>query len=297
MTLNLLVTGATGFVGRHLTEFLSLQAGVRLRAVSRRGGNVGPTLVDAVNLELPGALEAWSAAAPRFDAVFHLAARVPGHGIADSESLLLANLAGTRSALALAEAHGAFMVYASSAFIYEPGDGEPVTESQTPHPGSYYHSSKLAGEQLCRASVHAGVPGVQLRIAAVYGPGQVSPTVLQLFVTRAKVSQDLLVHGSGRRTQDFVHVDDVVRAMWQAFLARSDGPFHVASGASIAMWDLATLVRACVPETGAVVRFSGQPDPQENARWVFSIARARAAFGFEPRVRLEDGIRQLARMT
>jgi nucleoside-diphosphate-sugar epimerase len=289
---NVLVTGATGFVGRHLVELLRAQPGVRVRALSRRGGAVGSTPVDVVDLAEPGALEAWGAGEPRLEAIFHLAAELPDSGASDGEAILARNVAATRAALSLAERHGAFMIYASSAFIYKPGDGVPIEESQPPLPSSLYHESKWIGEKLCRELRR--VPGVQLRIGAVYGAGQLARTVLTIFISRARASQDLLVHGSGRRSQDFVHVSDVVQAMWQAFQAKSEGPFNVASGTSIAMWDLAHLVRSCVPGCDSAVRYSGAPDPQDDVRWAFSIARAREQFGFAPAVRLEDGIRQLA---
>jgi nucleoside-diphosphate-sugar epimerase len=292
VTVNLLVTGGTGFVGRHLVEFLRDQRRVRVRAVSRRGGGVGPTPVDAVNLAEPGALAAWGTREPRFDAIFHLAARLPVGGASVEGEPFAANVAATRNVLSLAEGHEAFMVYASSAYVYEPGKGAPVDESQCPLPSSPYYESKLAGEELCREA--RGVRGVQLRIAAVYGPGQTARTVLRVFIDRAKASEDLLVHGSGRRSQDFLHVSDLVRAMWQAFQAKSDGVFNMASGTSIAMWDLAHLVQSCVPGSSSVVRRSGEADPQDDVRWAFSIERARERFGFAPTVRLEDGIRQLA---
>lgn len=295
MTQHVLVTGSTGFVGRHLTTFLSGMPGVTVWGLSRHGGKIGDVRVAAVDLSEPGAAEAWSASGPQFTAVFHLAAAVPGPATADGASLLMSNVTGTASAVALASRHHAHLVYASSAYIYDPTGGAQLTEDSVPRPSTYYHLSKFVGEQLCDlARRRHGLQATSLRIAAVYGPGQTARTVLHTFVQAAKESADLVLHGSGDRTQDFIHVSDVVEAIRLAWQRQAVGTFHVATGHSVSMRGLAEIVRANVKGSCSAIRVSGSEDPQDDARWEFSTVEARRALGFEAVVSLSDGIRSLA---
>jgi nucleoside-diphosphate-sugar epimerase len=295
MTQHVLVTGATGFLGRHLAMFLTSKPGLTVWALSKHGGEVGDLRVASVDLGEPEAVAAWSASVPRFSAIFHLAATVPNTREADGVSLLLRNVKSTTSAVTLAARHQAHFIYASSAFIYDPAGGARLTEESKPRPSTYYHLSKYHGEQVCDlAQRQHGLRTACLRIAAAYGPGQTTRSVIRVFVEAAKRSQDLTVYGSGHRTQDFIHVSDVVKAMWLAWQMQALGTFHVASGQSVSMMDLAETVRANVKDCRSVIRLSGAEDPQDRERWEFSTAEAHRALGFEAAVGLRDGIRSFA---
>jgi len=294
MTDVVLVTGATGFVGRHLTRFLSQRNDLVVLAVSRHGGRVGNVPVAALDLADRAAVESWSAGAPPFTSVVHLAATVPS-AFPDGDCVLEMNLRSTFGALALAALHQAHFVYASSAFIYDPMGGTRLTEATAPRPGSFYHLGKYVGEQVCELAQWQGrFSATLLRIAAVYGRGQTTHTVLRTFVAAARDSNDLVVHGSGQRSQDFIHVNDVVRALWKAVQLRVAGTYHVATGHSVSMIDLAAMVVANVVGSRSRVRLSGAADPQDAARWEFSTEEAGRVLGFHSSVSLAEGIHDLA---
>lgn len=291
MSETVLVTGATGLLGRTLIGRLAQRDGIRVLAVSTRGGAVDNVPVTALELTSAEAVDEWLRLAPVADTIFHLAARIPGPDDPDGKALEAANLGMTEQVARIAAKHRAHVVYASSAYIYEPDPAGPLTERSPIKPATWYHASKHAGEQL----LSEATPGAaSLRITSPYGAAARRPSVLTTFLERARRSEGLLFHGSGRRSQDFVHVEDVADAMLAASVGRARGAFNIGSGRSVDMLTLANLVQRAVSDSRSEVRASGQPDPQEDVRWAFDITHARDTFGYVPRVELTAGLCRLA---
>jgi nucleoside-diphosphate-sugar epimerase len=287
---HVLVTGATGFIGRRLVRMIAEQNGVAIWALSRRGGRSGRLVVDALDLSSEVAVDRWVEDKPPFEAIFHLAAEIPSTIAEDNESLFIRNMVMTANVLRLARRNASTIIYASSAYIYDGLRAErPFIEESPLLARTHYHLSKLAGELLLQVrSSRQGVPVVCLRIASPFGPGHPKRGVLPAFLKQAREAKDLVLGGSGERRQDFVHVDDVSLAMWLAFTQRVTGVFNIASGRSVSMRELAEIVVAAVPGTPSQIKWSGESDPLDAERWVFSIERARREFGFYPRVDLQN---------
>ncbi len=292
MTTRVLVTGATGLLGKALMRVLVKRSDLQVTAVSRQGGKFDGLRIEALDLErcenLFGGLNA------PYAAIFHLAAAIPDAGRPDSEDLRAANIAMTRAVVEAGRRSGAYTIYASSAYLYAPDPRRSLDEEAPVAPPTRYHESKYEGERLLTGAAAEGIRSASLRIAAPYGAHSARPNVIQIFMDRAKRSQDLMVHGTGQRSQDFVHIDDVVAAMIAAFDSRAEGVFNIASGISTSMWELAHLVREAVPGSRAGIRLSGEPDSQEGIRWAFDIGRAHRTFRYEPSVSLPEGLRRLA---
>ena len=91
----------------------------------------------------------------------------------------------------------------------------PVDENKIPKPISPYGASKLACEALCTAYYYSfGLNTVSLRFANCYGPySQHKTSVIAKFIKRAMQNEPLVIYGDGNQTRDFVHVDDVCRAI------------------------------------------------------------------------------------
>jgi UDP-glucose 4-epimerase len=166
---HILVTGASGFVGRALVEGLA-NAGHSVRAAMRQPADVFPRSVEVVAVsDLTRPVE-WRALLNRIDTVVHLAGIAhAGPGIAE-EAYDRVNRLATAELAAAAKAVGIHhLVFASSIRAQSgPSAAAPLRETDSPQPTDAYGRSKLAAEDAVRA---AGVPHTILRPVLIYGHG------------------------------------------------------------------------------------------------------------------------------
>ena len=290
---HVLVTGATGFLGRHLVRFLAERSGLTVWGISRGGGQVGNVRVEPVDLSAREDVATWRHGKPIFNAVFHLAAIVPtSFDSTEAKASFLANVIMTQNALSLAVRDEATFIYASSTSVYGVNRNIPLTEDMLPRPDNLYSLGKYVGKGLCEvAHIRHGLAATALRICAPYGPQQRTRTVVNIFLRAALQSRDLTLYGIGERMQDFTYVSDIVQAFWLAYEKRAYGVYNIASGQPVTMHELAETVLSVVTDTKSRIIFSGQPDPQESYRGVFAIEKARCELGYEPRTTLAEGLR------
>jgi UDP-glucose 4-epimerase len=233
--------------------------------------------------------------------VFHQAAiaSVP-YSVEQPTETNAQNLSATLDLLVAARAAGVRrFVFASSSAIY--GDGpEPVKhEALPPLPLSPYALQKFAAERYGQM-FHAlyGLETVALRYFNVFGPRQVfnSPYsgVIARFCTAFLAGERPTVFGDGRQSRDFVYVADVAQANLQAALAPAaqvaGRTFNVAGGRSVSLLDLVSslngLTRQQLEPVFAPARSGDVRHSQAD------ISAAQAAFGFQARVALDEGLRQ-----
>ena len=277
------VTGAGGFLGSHLVHRLARMGRTPI-GLTRDGG------FDIRNSES-------LANAPRFDALIHLAARtfVP-ESRTNIAAFLQTNISGTLNVLELCRQNNARVVFLSS-YVYGTPSSLPVDES---HPTSHwnpYASSKLVGEEICRAfAENFSVPAVILRLFNVYGPGQKEHFLIPKIVRGAKQGE-VFLHSSVPR-RDFVHVSDVVNAIVGA-LGCTTGfhVFNVGSGASHSVRDIVQIVtQAVYSKTGqqTSVHYSEQERSGEVMDVVADFRRIREQIGWSPQIEFRTGLTELA---
>ena len=272
----MLVTGASGLVGHAVVE--------RMAADGAAVVSVGKVGLPGTTVSLDLAREPWPAGP--WDVIVHCAARLPTRFDGpEAEAADATNRLLDARAQDAAAASGAQLVVLSSASVYGDTVGE-ISEDTPPAPVLGYAREKLATETAIAA---CGLPATILRLVAPYGPRQVRNTVLLRFLDAALAGAPLRYFGSGARTQDFLHVDDIAAAIAGLARQRALGSFVLASGAATTMRDLAELV---VKVTGSAspVEAAGRPDPEEGRRVHYRIDKLTRATGFLPRVALADGI-------
>jgi dihydroflavonol-4-reductase len=206
------VTGATGFIGRHVTADL-VARGIDVRTVVRPGSTHevpgGATIIRA-----PLDARALGEAFAGVDAIVHLAGLVSA---LDPKDYSAVNVRGTQEVARAAAAAGARLVHISSLAAAGPAPATaPRTEDDAPSPRTPYGRSKLEGERLVMAT--PGLRWIILRPAVVYGPGD--RAMLPVF----KCAERGLLPLVGRQdaAYTFVHVSDVVRAIAAAITAPVD---------------------------------------------------------------------------
>src|SRR6266508_6020865 len=149
---------------------------------------------------------------------------------------------------------------------------------------SPYGASKLYGE----AALHAfqsvyGFTGIALRFSNVYGPNcDHKRSVVAEFLRRAAAGKPLVIYGSGRQTRDFLHVDDVSRAVRIALRSPSSGVFQLGTGVETSIARLANLIRKVAGVELEVERRPARPG--EAARNFVDSTRARQVLRWEPKI-------------
>lgn len=287
----ILVTGASGFVGRHVVRALQA-AGAQVSAVDRTEHPGVPTVLGDLRDE--GVRE--RAVVPGLDAVVHLAAitSVLGSVQAPEETTEL-NVVATAGLLELCRTRGvgAFVLASTNAVVGDVGGGVDgrgtITEDLPLRPLTPYGATKAAGEMLL--SGYAGAFGLRapvVRLTNVYGPGmRAKDSFVPRLMRAAAEGRGVVVYGDGEQRRDLVHVHDAARALAQAALGWPSGPVIIGGARS---WTVNEMVAAAREATGAEIPVEHQPArPGEMPAVVVDVARARS-LGYEPTTALAEGM-------
>ena len=249
-----LVTGASGFVGRHLVERLTAE-GHEVAAAAGPHDAEGGIPIDLNDIDTLRA--AFDIAQPHF--VFHLAAQafVP-RAIEAPRETYETNIIGTANVLqALREfkertADALRLIFVSSAEVYglQPQSAMPLQETCAPNPVNPYAASKAAGEALVLGEVRSfGVDAIITRAFNHIGPGQNERFAVPSFASQlaaiANGGEPVLYVGNLEAKRDFLDVRDVVAAyVALAHRGQSGEIYNVCSGAAASMREiLAELIR------------------------------------------------------
>ena len=297
--MRILVTGASGFIGRHTVAALR-KAGHDVVTLSRQTDPPFPDLQHrAVAVESPAAVDA----VRDVDGVVHLA------GLADASSswrdplaYQRVNALGTLHLIEGARSSGAAFVLASSQRVYRPSEA-PVSEDAPTDPPDPYGYSKLVAERWVELYHRLyGLPTTVVRPFSVYGAGQVvragTSGVVAIFLREALAERPLRVFG--HQLRDFVEVSDVARGLRLAIerlvddrSAKSNGgTYNLATGRATSLRALAEAVRTVV---GVDVPIEEQTLDRPAEHYVADVRRIAADLGFRAEVGLDEGLRRFAR--
>ena len=233
--MTVLVTGAAGFIGFHLSTRL-LERGTpvvgydnvnpyydpslkrarlaQLESTARRTGT--PFRLIEANLEDRAAVEAaFNSTKP--SKVVNLAAQAGvRYSIENPAAYIQANLVGFGHILEGCRHHGIeHLVYASSSSVYGGNTNLPFSEHQgVDHPVSLYAASKKANELMAHTYSHLyGLPATGLRFFTVYGPWGRPDMALFLFTKAILAGEPIQVFNNGQMVRDFTFVDDIVESL------------------------------------------------------------------------------------
>lgn len=289
----MIVTGGAGFIGSHIVDALVARGNnvhvVDNYAAGKRADRINPKAtyheIDVRSTdELKGIMQ-------EADTVFHTAARprVPysiDHPIETTDI----NITGTVSALVAAvDTKVRRFVYSSSSSVYGMQETMPLREDMIARPVHPYGLQKYAGELFVSMwpSIYK-LETVSLRYFNVYGPkldpeGPYALAVGQ-FIKARQAGTPITIYGDGTVTRDFTHVSDVVNANLLAAASKKVGRgevLNIGAGRNVSIKALADMFG------GKMVYANPRIEAHDS---LADFSKAKALLGWEPKVKLKDGI-------
>jgi len=244
------ITGASGFVGRHLLSWLGAK-GVHCRAILRHEAGAGCAAEDETAVLGEGADDqTWRQALSGTHAVVHLAGRAHVMREADADPATAyhaANVALTRQVLTAAADSGCrLFVFASSVKAIGESSKSPLTEEAVPQPEDDYGRTKLGAEQLVRTlGPRLGMRTVVLRLPLVYGPGM-RANMLRLF---SLVDRGVPLPFAGvRNRRSLLFVGNATAAIECCLRSQGSGSetYHLSDGDDLSTPDLVRAIAAAL---------------------------------------------------
>lgn len=296
-----LVTGGTGFVGRHLVRRL-LADGITVSAIVRDAHDDRlPSEVHAIALPGTAGELAAKVADTRATVCIHLATCFLGrHRPEDIPRLLDANVVlGTRLAEALMTTSSQPPTFVNVGTTWQHVGGQPFA------PANLYAATKQAFADILRSYAASGLPVMTLTLTDTYGPDDPRPKLVASLVEAASTGRELLM-GTGSDQIDLVHVDDVASAFAAVVADRSrpagerilqltsDGTSRwlLTSGEPISVRQVVDIASLAAGHP-LPVRWGSRPDRAVDLSW--SPAQGYPLPGWVPTVALGDGIAALMR--
>ncbi|HUH62676.1 MAG TPA: UDP-glucuronic acid decarboxylase family protein [Terracidiphilus sp.] len=297
--MRVLVTGAAGFVGSHLTDRLLAE---------------GHTVIGVDNFSTGEAENiAHLRHEPRFlfeqtdicdpfdpgpvDFVFNFAspASPPEYARLAIETLRVGSV-GTENTLKIAQMYGAGYLHASTSECYGDPLEHPQTEDYWGHvnpvgPRSVYDEAKRFSEALVMAYHRSrGVNTRLVRIFNTYGP-RLHPSdgrVIANFMMQALRGEPLTVYGDGNQTRSFCYVSDLIEGIVRLAASDEHTPVNLGNPTEFTILECA---QAVLDVTGSKSRIVFEPLPEDDpSRRCPDITKARALLGWEPKISLKEGL-------
>ena len=298
--MKIVITGGAGFLGHHLATYLN-DKGHKVMVIDNlsrtnpenlellKRHNIPLIMEDILSETLPKILEK-----ERPEKVVHTAALTSVEESLKKPDLYnTINAVGTHRLLEASKKAGVKQfIYISSAAVYGDPQYLPIDENHPLKPKSPYGTSKLAGEIHVQSYRNHGLKMTILRLFNIYGQGQnpsyagVITNFLQLINKKPPT-----IFGDGEQTRDFIHVSDVVKAIWKALESETEGVYNIGSGKPVSINSLA---RTMINLAGLELKPEHAPPRQGDIKESYAnINKATKYLKWKPETTLEDGLKHL----
>lgn len=304
----ILVTGADGFIGSHLTEAL-VRAGAEVRAFVLYN-SLGRTgwLEDSPH-EIQHEIEIFagdirdahrvSQAMTGIEIVCHLASLIAiPYSYRSPDSYVETNIRGTLNLLQCAiDAEVTRFIHTSTSEVYGTANYVPMDEAHPVIGQSPYAATKIGADQMAEAFHRSyGLPVVTLRPFNTYGPRQSARAIIPTIMTQILSGTESIQLGSREPVRDFTFVEDTVRAFVLA--AQTEGLegtlTNVGSGTGVTIGELADMIIGMSGRDVEIVTDEQRirPSGSEVMKLICSNQAALTRLGWSPRMSLQDGLKK-----
>jgi len=304
---SVLVTGAGGFIGSHLTEAL-VRAGASVRAFVRYTSRGEHGWLEAADPEIIRELEVFrgdlanpeavAGAVEGQGVVLHLGALIPiPYSYRHPREFVAANVEGTLNVLeATRRANVERVVHTSTSEVYGTAQRVPIDEDHPLHPQSPYAATKVGADQIALSYQRSfDTPVVIVRPFNTYGPRQSARAVIPTIITQA-LSRDTIDLGATDTTRDFLYVGDTVAGIMRAALA--DGiegeVINLGTGVEVSIAEVVQRVLGLLDREIPVAFDDSRtrPPASEVERLVADVTKAGRLLAWQAEVDLDEGLRR-----
>lgn len=300
-----LITGAGGFIGSHLTEAL-VRAGANVRVFIRYNSRAGrgnledlePKVLEQVEIVTGDLRDAdiIDRSIKGCDTVFHLGALVGiPYSYKNPREVVETNILGTFNILNSSRDHEVNrIVTTSTSEVYGSARYVPIDENHPLQGQSPYSASKIGADKLAESYFASfNLPVVTIRPFNSYGPRQSARAIIPTLITQSLASQEIRL-GNTEALRDFTFVTDTVAG----FMAAAESQeaigkvINVGSGREISIGELAQLIIKITQSSAKLMidEKRVRPSRSEVTRLLADNHLAKETLGWEPRVSLEEGI-------
>ena len=302
----ILVTGADGFIGSHLTEILSAK-GYKVKALSQYNSFNNWGWLEQVNCKNDIEILSGDIRDPNYcktitkdvEIIFHLAALIAiPYSYLAPDSYIETNIKGTLNICQAAKENGiSRLIHTSTSEVYGTAQYVPIDEKHPLQPQSPYSATKIAADAMVMSFYNSfDLPVTIARPFNTYGPRQSARAVIPTIITQIASGKKEIQLGDPSPTRDFNYVEDCCRGF--VMLAESEKTIgetvNIGSNTEISIGDTFNLIKELMSSDVTLVNDEQRKRPEKSE--VFRLwcdnKKIKELTGYEPKVDIQNGLKK-----
>jgi NAD dependent epimerase/dehydratase len=304
--MNVLVTGAGGFIGSHLTERL-VEIGSKIKVIVRYNSRSDWGLLEMLPKEKLDEIEvimgdlrdgdAVRNAVKDVDTIFHLGSLIAiPYSYVHPRETIETNIIGTLNVLTAARENGVGkVIHVSTSEVYGTAQYVPIDEKHPLQGQSPYSASKIGADMIAESFYRSfGVPVTIIRPFNTFGPRQSARAVIPTIISQA-LTQEQICLGALHPTRDYTYIEDIINAFMKIAESSSSigDVINIGSNFEISIGDIAEKVVSIIGKDKKVLADPRRIRPQKSEveRLWCDNTKARKLLSWEPKVSFEDGLK------
>ena len=300
----ILITGADGFIGSHLTEML-VAKGYKVRALSQYNSFNNWGWLENINCKKDVEIFTGDIRDPNYckvitkdiDIIFHLAALIAiPFSYSAPDSYLETNIRGTLNICQAAKENGiSRLIHTSTSEVYGTAKYIPIDENHPLQPQSPYSATKIAADAMAMSFYNSfNLPVTIARPFNTYGPRQSARAVIPTIITQIASGKKEIKLGDVTPTRDFNYVEDCCRG----FIMLSESKktigetINIGSNTEISIRDTFNLIKELMSSNVTLINDEERKRPKESEvfRLFCDNKKIKELLGYEPKVDIRNGL-------